>query len=230
MFMDHVTIITGGAQGIGKATAHELTQKGHEVVIVDCDKTALTKASKEVGCTGMVCDVSSPAACKKVIDRVVKKYGKIDALINNAGIYKAGPVDKNVDKDVDMMMKVNVCGPMYLVKYAVPHMKKKKSGTIINIVSQAGCNAKADRTAYYASKWALTGMTKCLQKELHPFGIRVTGLYPYYVKTGLFKKAGVKRAMHDAIDPLVVAQTISFILSFDSSIVFPDISLAHIKN
>jgi len=109
-------------------------------------------------------------------------------------------------------------------------MKKRKSGLIINIVSQAGLYGKAERSVYTASKFALTGFTKCMQPELAPFGIRVTGLYPGKMNTSFFEKVGIKKGTEDAADPEKVAETIKYIIEADENIVFPEVGIKHIDN
>jgi len=109
-------------------------------------------------------------------------------------------------------------------------MKKRKTGTIVNIISQAGLYAKPNMSVYFASKWAITGFTKSIQVELAEHNIRVTGVYPGKLNTRLFQKAGIEKDMRNAIDPEEVAKAIQFILQYDDTIVVPEFGIKHIHN
>jgi len=117
-----------------------------------------------------------------------------------------------------------------MTKAVVPAMKQQKSGLIININSQGGLYAKAERSVYTASKWAVTGFTKAMQPELAPFGIAVTGIYPGMLKTDMFNKMGIDKDMSKGLDTKEVAKTVEFLLSFDTPTTFPEIGIKHIAN
>jgi len=209
-------IITGGAQGLGKEIASTLHNSGkHELVLVDINEELLKKTSQDLGCSFYVCDVSNYSQVSALIKVIIEEHGPIDVLLNNAGVMITGPLEGYSPENIKKTFDVNTLGPIYMSHAAVPHMKEKKSGIILNVVSTAGIVAKAERTIYNASKHALAGFTDCLRDELAPFGISVLGIYPSLINTDLFKNAGFDRDMHDSLEPADVAKVVEFMLSFD---------------
>lgn len=226
--MKKVVVISGGSDGLGKEVARKLTSKCI-VVILSPDKEKVQTASLELKCDFEVCDVADYKSVKNAIEFIINKHGRIDCLVNNAGLWIEGELDENDPKRMKEVIEVNALGTMYLSKAAIPFMKKEKKGLIINIISQAGIYAKPLRTVYHATKWAMTGFTKSLQIELVKYGIGVTGVYPGKMNTQMFEKVGIHKEMHDAVDPKEVAKIIEFILSFDHQTIFPEIGIKHIK-
>lgn len=224
-----VIVISGGSDGLGKILAKQLSKK-HKVVILARDEKRLDQAAKEIGCDKYVCDVSNWRQVEKTIKSIVGKYGNVDALINNAGLWIEGPLDNNDPDKIREIIETNTLGTMYMSKAVIPSMKIHKSGWVINIISQAGIYAKAERTIYNSSKWAITGFTKCLQPELAPHGIKVSGIYPGQIRTKLFEKAGIDKNMDRAIDPEDIAKTIEFMLSFENTVNFPEVGIKHLEN
>jgi len=187
-----VIVITGGNSGLGKATAKILAPKNH-VVILGKNVKEVERTSKELKCEGIICDVTDAGQLKNVFLQVIKKYKKVDCLINCAGVWIEGPIEKNDPEEIKKTVLVNVLGTFLTVNALVSQLKKQNFGRIINGSSRAGLSAKADRSVYNASKWAVTGFTKCLQLELAPMGIGVIGFYPGFIHTDLFEKAGVHK-------------------------------------
>jgi short-subunit dehydrogenase len=227
--MKKIILISGGSDGIGKATAKALS-KDHYVVILSPHKTTLVRTAKEFPCETIVCDICSFAACKWAVDRVIKKYGRIDWLVNNAGVYMAGPLEGESAKTIEETIRVNTIGTMFLTRAALPHMKKKKSGSILTVISQAGLYHKPERSVYAASKWALTGFVRCLRDEVRDRGIKVMAIFPGKVKTNLFDKAHIKKDLSRAVEPEDVAHSIVFMLSQKGSTVVPELSITHIQD
>ena len=115
-------------------------------------------------------------------------------------------------------------------KAVIPFMKKQQSGKIINIISQSGLYHAPQKSVYRASKWALTGFTKCLQPELSKYGISVTGIYPGLMKTSFVRNEDKERSLDDALDPDEVSKTIEFVMLADGKIVFPEIGIKNLDN
>lgn len=226
--MKKVVVISGGNDGLGKEIARILAPKNNVIILVR-NKEKVSKIIKEIRCDFEVCDVREFNQIDKALKNIYRKYKRIDSVINNAGVWIEGELDKNDSSEIENAINTNTLGTIFLSKAAVSYFKKQKSGLIINIISQAGIYAKAKRTVYNASKWAITGFTKSLQPELADYGIRVTGIYPGKMNTGLFRKKRIKKDMSDAINAYEVAKTIEFILSFDNNIEFPEIGIKHIK-
>jgi len=222
-------VITGGSEGLGKVIAARLAGENN-VIILDIKKDSL-KVAEELGCKGKICDVTKPDEVKKTILEIEQEIGQIDVLINNAGIWIQGKLEDLSDEKAREVFEVNALGTIYMTKYALPAMKKRNSGTIINIVSTAGVTAKQERTIYNSSKWAMTGFTKCLQEELKGTNIRVMGMYPGFMKTSLFKNAGDDRSDFDkSLDPDELAKTIKFILSLDDTTSVTELAIRNIKH
>lgn len=227
--MGKTVVISGGSDGLGREIAALLSSE-NTVIILAKNKRKLIRVSKILGCDYVLCDVSKSASVNKAVGEIVKKHKRIDCLINNAGIWIQGELDTNDFADIQNVMNVNITGAIFMTKAAVTYMKKQKSGTIINVVSQAGLYGKAERAVYNASKFALSGFTKSMQPELAKYGIAVSGVYPGKMKTAFFGKSGVHKDMADGLDPAEVARMIVFILSFGGNIVFPEIGMKHIKH
>jgi short-subunit dehydrogenase len=226
--MKKVIIITGGSDGLGKDIAKKLSPQ-NDVIIVSNNKEKLEIAAREINCDSNVCDVTNYAEILKTVKNVIDKYGKIDCLINNAGVWIEGELDVNDEQKIEDVIKINTLGVINFSKAAIPQMKIQKEGRIINIISQAGFYAKAKRSVYAASKFALTGFTKALNEELAVYGVGVMGIYPGKMNTQLFEKAGIHKKMDDAINPESVAKVIDFILSFENSVVFPEVGIKNIN-
>ena len=213
-------LISGGSEGLGKAIAKNLV-RDNTVIILARDETKLKATAAELGCRYMVGDVRDFVAMQKVCDEI----GTIDCLVNNAGIWLQGPLDQTDDSRIQEAIDTNVNGTISLTKAVMPHMKRQKSGLIINVISQGGLNAREGWPIYTASKWAITGFTKAMQQELEPCGIGVTGLYPATLNTEMFAKSGVGKDVSGALDPADVAKAVAFIVSMDGKILLPEVGV-----
>lgn len=220
-----IILITGGSDGLGKAIATRLAPS-NKVIILSSNEDKLKVVAQELGCEYKVCDVRDYTQAEKVISEI----GTIDCLVNNAGLWIQGPLDKNDPQRIHEVLEVNTLGVINMTKAVIPAMKQRGSGLIININSQGGFYAKAERGVYTATKWAITGFTKAMQPELAPHGIAVTGIYPGMMKTDMFRKMGIEKDMSKGLEPEEVAKTIEFLLTFDKPTIFPEIGIKHIDN
>ncbi len=227
--MGKVVLISGGSSGLGEAIARELSPF-HRVIIFSPDRRRLKTVSRSLKCDFQVGDVSKSADIRRIVRAVVRKYRRIDCLINNAGLWIEGFLEKNQPAEIEKVLKVNTLGVMLLSREIIPYMKKQGSGLIINVISQAGLYAKPKRSVYNTSKWAITGFTKSLQQELSPVGIRVTGLYPGFMKTSLFRSSKIKRNWDSALLPEEVAELVAYVVSLPDHVLFPEVGIRHIKN
>lgn len=218
-------LISGGSDGLGKAIAARLAPNNN-VVILSPSEEKLKATAQELGCSYKVCDVRDYAQ----VEKVVQELGAIDCVVNNAGLWIQGPLVENDPERIHEVLEVNTLGTINCTKAVIPTMKQQKSGRIINVISQAGLHAKAERSVYTASKWAITGFTKSMQEELAPSGIGVTGLYPGKLKTDMFRKVGIDKSLEDALDTAEVAKTVEFILSLDNSTLLPEIGIKNLEN
>ncbi len=226
---DKIIVISGGSEGLGRAMAEEFS-RDNRVIILSNEEEKLKQAAKEIGCDYEFCDVTDYGLCEKAIKSVIAKYGRIDCLINNAGIYIRGPLEENDPQRIKKVIEVNTLGTIFLSRAAIPYMKEEEKGMIINIVSQSGLYADKNKSVYRASKWAITGLTKCLSLDLAPYGIKVCGIYPgTMMKTKFFEKAGIKEDFSDALDPKEVAKLVKLIAETDGDVFIPELGIETLK-
>jgi 3-oxoacyl-[acyl-carrier protein] reductase len=195
---DKVALITGGGRGIGKAVAMAYAREGARVAI--CARTAseIEKAVAEIRALdtegeGWSCDVSLEESVKELVANVKQKFGRIDVLVNNAGVMTrpAPTVDLEVKK-WDYTIAVNLRGLFLVTQAVLPLMIKQRSGSIINVSSSVGRSAYANFIAYVTSKWGLEGFTQTLALEVRSNNIRVNSVEPGYVATKLTGYYGSK--------------------------------------
>ncbi|MCI5072589.1 SDR family oxidoreductase [bacterium] len=218
--LNHKTIlITGASKGIGQAAAYHLAERGAEVILFARSEKALETIAAEIPNSHFfVGDVSKSKDVKAAIDLAVKKTGRLDVLINNAGIID--PVATLADSEPDAWSKVidvNVKGVYYGLKYAIPHLLKHK-GTVINISSGAARSALEGWSHYCSSKAAVFSLTQCAHKEYAKQGLRVIGLSPGTVATDMqktIKDSGLNPVSQldwsTHIPPQWVAQAMAFL-------------------
>jgi len=196
---DKVCLITGGASGIGKATAIKFASEGAKVIICDVDKTAGQAFVEELGNDSVFykINVVNRDEVQGWIDDVVKKFGRIDVLVNNAGItrdglfvkYKNGELVSQMDeKDFDLVIAVNLKGVFNCTQAVTPKMIEQGGGVILNASSIVGLYGNFGQTNYAATKFGVIGMTKTWSRELGKFNIRVNAVCPGFILTEMVKK------------------------------------------
>jgi meso-butanediol dehydrogenase/(S,S)-butanediol dehydrogenase/diacetyl reductase len=194
--MNKVAIVTGGARGIGHAIARKFLAQGYRVAIFDLDVV-------ELGNTyALQCDVSDPGQVANSVARVVERYGRIDALVNNAGIAVFKPLLETSFEEWQRVLAVNLNGPFLCTQACAPVMLKTGGGAVVNISSISGLRASTLRVAYGTSKAALDHLTKQQAAELGNLGIRVNAVAPGPVDTAMAKavhSAAIRAEYHDAI-------------------------------
>ena len=168
--MNKTILISGGSDGLGKALAEKLV-RNNKVIILANNAEKTEKVAKELGTDFVVADVSNYQNIRSAVEEIIKRHKTIDCLINNAGLWIEGALENNDPEQIAKVMAVNATGSILLTHAVLPHMKENKKGRIINVISQAGLGAKAERSVYNASKWAMTGFTKSLAQELIPSNI-----------------------------------------------------------
>lgn len=183
-------MVTGASSGIGEATAISLGQNGCSVALVARRKDRLQGVAKKIEDAGSSVliiegDVSASDTAQQAIQETHKKFGRIDLLINNAGVMLLGPVDRARIEDWQSMININVLGLMYFTKAVLPIMKEQHGGHIVNISSVAGRVARAGSSGYNASKWAVGAFSEALRQEVSKDRIRVTLIEPGAVLTEL---------------------------------------------
>jgi len=192
-FSKKVAIVTGGSSGIGYETARMLLAGGAKVLLTGRDEIKGEKAVRQLGEPGqklnfLKADVSKTAQCKKIISSAIGQYGKIDIVVNNAGVFNANPIENVTEKEFDRIINTNLKGPFFVCKYAVPFLKENKGGSIINVSSDAGLQGNRLSSVYCASKGGLTIFSKALALDLASYGIRVNCVCPGDIATPMLDK------------------------------------------
>ena len=195
---DKVALITGGGRGIGKAIALAYAREGAKLAICARTEPEIEETVREIQglkgqAQGWPCDVSLEESVKNFVGNVVKEFGRVDVLVNNAGVMtRPVPITELEIKKWDYTMAVNLRGPFLVTQSVLPIMMKQKSGSIVNVSSMVGRGAYANFIAYAASKWGLEGFTQTLAAEARSSGIRVNSVEPGYVATKLTGYSGSK--------------------------------------
>jgi short-subunit dehydrogenase len=212
-------VITGGSDGLGRALAESLSSE-NKVIILARNEAALHMVTANTGAEYITCDVRDAAS----VTRAFEQIKSIDVLINNAGVIVNGDLTETSDEVIANVITTNTIGGIYVAKAALKIMKQQKNGRIINVISQAGLTAKANRSVYNASKWALTGFTKALEEEAKEYGVLVTGFYPGTIRTELFNKAGLE-IKGPALNTDDAVGAIKYILSLSDDVAVPELGI-----
>ena len=196
-----VVLLSGGTSGIGLAAARLFLKDGDHVVLMGRSAARGQSAVDELSTAGQVRfiagDVSSRQDCRRVIEQVLSRYGRLDVLICSAGIYLEGAIEDMTEAQLDEILDVNVKGTYYLCQAAVPALKQSK-GNIVNVASDAGVHGNYYCTAYCASKGAVVMFTRALALELAGFGVRVNAIAPGDILTPLTEAQLAQQADREA--------------------------------
>jgi len=186
-----VALVTGAARGIGLATAKRFLEDGYRVALLDINAATLAAAHKAIdrpdNTIEIECDVSQPDAVTRAFDTLIKRFGRLDALVNNAGIAIFKPILDVTYEDWSKVLATNLTGPFLCTQAAAPLMRDTGGGAIVNITSISGLRASTLRTAYGTSKAGLAHLTKQQAAELAALGIRVNAVAPGPVDTAMAK-------------------------------------------
>ncbi|MPY80586.1 MAG: SDR family NAD(P)-dependent oxidoreductase [Actinophytocola sp.] len=211
-----VVAITGGARGIGKATAEQFLANGAAVAIGDVDVELAEKTAVELGARpgatviGLPLDVTDRTSFETFLDQVASQLGGLDVLVNNAGIMPTGMLIDETDAMTDRMLDINLRGVITGCKIAGQRFASRRAGTIVNIASLAGMTAEAGIATYCGTKHAVVGFTEALRRELLGSGVNVTAVLPGIVRTELSAGANVPgwAEKMTTVDPEDVARTV----------------------
>lgn len=207
LLADKVAIITGGARGVGKAIAQKFVEEGCSVAVADILEDRVKETAKELSqkgkeALGIKCDHTDTLQVQDMVNQVIKKWGKIDVLVNNAGAPSPARAVADCTEEVwNRTIDVNLTGPYLCSKYVVPHMKERKSGSIIHFASIAGIRPNSYMVAYAAAKAGVIGMMYSMAMELAPSKIRVNVILPDMVRTEFMSSlAGPRPAKEISIE------------------------------
>ena len=187
---DKIVVITGASSGLGEAAARALAKNGAKLVLGArrLDRLKALAGELSLGDKAAVeTDVADYGQVKRLVDHAVKTHGRVDVVLNNAGLMPLSPLDRLKVEDWDRMIDVNIKGVLYGIAAALPHMKKQKSGHIINVSSVAGHRVRAGTAVYSATKTAVRVITEGLRQEVKPYNIRTTIISPGAVSSELLE-------------------------------------------
>jgi len=181
-----VVLVSGAGGGIGAATVRRFAAAGWRVVAADLDSDALDRLDSAAVVARLPADIRTAGACRALVEQAMAAAGRLDALVNAAGVWREGPVDECREADFDAVVDVNLKGTFFLCSAAIPHLKATQ-GAIVNISSDAGHQGNLGAAAYCASKGGVTIFTKALALELAPHGVRANVVSPGDVDTPMLR-------------------------------------------
>jgi 3-hydroxybutyrate dehydrogenase len=216
-----VALVTGAASGIGLAIAEALAREAATVAVTDLDGESASRAAERIRAAGgsaisMRCDVTSEGQLGEAIDETARAHGRLDVLVNNAGLQFVAPIEEFPTEKFELLLRVMLIAPFIALKHAFPPMKRQKYGRVVNVASINGLVGFAGKAGYNSAKHGLVGLTKVAALEGAPHGITVNALCPGYVDTPLVRNqladlartrgVPLERVMEDVIYPLVPAR------------------------
>lgn len=203
---DKIVIVTGASQGLGKEVSLKLGRAGAKVMLVARTEALLKTAQQSIQEAGgtaeyFLCDIRKPDQIKKTVDEIVKKHGRIDILINNAGVWTDENLEKENPQRRNLAIETNTLGHIEFTKVILPYMKKQKDGLLFFVISTSAVSDNdfgdnKDWQSYGASKWAMRGFTKDLKYSLRETNIKVSTLFPGGFDSNLYENAGWKENAH----------------------------------
>ena len=220
LLRDKVALVTGASRGIGRAIAFAMAEEGAKVALTGRDTGRLNKVMEQIQLVGgqsniLKMDVSSETEVEDSVNKILDLWGQIDILVNNAGIIHLDtPVWKTSISDWDKEMATNLRGTFLCCHYVVPHMVKRQSGIVINIGSSSGTIPEDMSGAYGATKWGVIGYTTSLAKSVRPHGVRVNGLNPGWVETGMTEGQKPAIAGPEWTQPEDIARAAMFLAAY----------------
>ncbi|HEY0421079.1 MAG TPA: SDR family oxidoreductase [Acetobacteraceae bacterium] len=223
-----VILVTGGASGLGAALCRVFGASGAQVVVADLTQeraeATVTALKGEGGqAHAIALDVGDPKAAAEAIDEIVRRFGRIDVLVNNAGTDITLPMAELKPEDWLRVINTNLNGPFLLAKYASEEMKRNGSGHIVNVASTAAKRAWPNASAYHASKWGLLGLSHAMHAELRPAGIRVTAVIAGGMRTPFLLDRFPDIDVATLQEPANVAQAVKSVLLLPKETVVSEI-------
>lgn len=231
---DKVCLITGAGGGLGHAIAKTLGRDGAIIIGCDVNADALKKSGEALADAGIrshavQAGIHNEADVEKCIRETMDAFGGVDILINNAAVDVTLPIDEISVEDWDKVLGVNLRGPFLMSKAVFSHMRHKRQGQIVNIVSTAAKRAWANAIAYHSSKWGLLGFSHALHVEGRQFNIKVTAVISGGMRTPFLLDRFPDIDVSTLQDPLNVARTVKFVLEQPEETVIPEIMVLPMK-
>ncbi len=223
-----VALVTGAGRGLGEAICRELSDAGVTIVAGDirldmAEKVAKALRDKDRTALAFRLDVADEDFVENFVDSAIAELGRVDFLINNAGIDVTEPVKDMLIADWDRIIGVNLRGPFLMAKRVIPHMVERNTGHIVNIVSTAAKRAWPNASAYHASKWGLLGLSHALHAELREHMVKVTAVVAGGMRTEFLLERFPDIDITTLQEPKNVAETVRFVLSQPEATVIPEV-------
>jgi NAD(P)-dependent dehydrogenase (short-subunit alcohol dehydrogenase family) len=218
-----VVLVTGGGGGLGAAIARELTGAGATVVVADVAEQRASDLAAELGprAFALPLDVAEPSSIAAGVAAVAQRHGRIDVLVNNAGVDRTDPIDEIPPDTWSRILDVNLRGPALLTQVAWPFLRDAR-GDVVNIVSTAAKRAWANASAYHASKWGLLGLSHALHAEGRACGVRVSAIVAGGMRTPFLLDRFPDIDLETLQEPAAVARVIRFVLELPPGTVMPE--------
>jgi 3-oxoacyl-[acyl-carrier protein] reductase len=218
-----VALVTGAGRGIGRAVALALAREGAHVGLMGLTAAHLTAVEKEVralGVRGVVLpgDVADEGSVARCVTAAEQELGPVDVLVNNAGVYAHGPVDRLDALVFDHTIAVNLRGPFLMARAVLPGMKSRRRGHVVNVASTAALRGFAGGAAYCASKFGLAGLSQAMLQDVRGHDVRVTCILPSTVATDMARRGDFLKDAAKAIRPEDVAQAVVGLLKLDARV------------
>lgn len=194
-------LVTGAASGIGRAAARDLAAAGHRVAVCDLDAAGAERVAAELeGAFPVAADIGDPTACRAAVDATIAETGRIDVLVNNAGLQKVAPIEEFPEESWDTLLAVILSGAFHTIKRAFPKMVEQGFGRIVNVSSILGEIGEPYKAAYVAAKHGLVGLTKVVALEGAERGITCNAVLPAFVRTPWIERTAGELARSHGID------------------------------
>lgn len=223
---DKVVLVTGGNSGLGKETAILLKNSGAKVIITGRNHDKTKKVADDNGLTPFDCDVTNDKQINNLFSFIKDEYGRLDVLVNNAGIGKRKALEEITREDMREVYEVNVLGATIMAQNAAEMMRKQQSGDIINIASTASLKGYPTGSIYSSSKFALRSLTQCWQGELRKDNIRVIQVNPSEVPTAFGVEDRNEKPLEEKkLTPMEIAHTIKSVIEMDKRGYIPEVTV-----
>jgi NAD(P)-dependent dehydrogenase (short-subunit alcohol dehydrogenase family) len=226
---DKVVIVTGASEGIGRAIAERLAKEGAKLALVARNEDRLKEAADNVDGEAFVCDIRDKAQIQQTVDAIVAKFGGIDVLVNNAGIWqRVSQLDELSDEMVGDVLATNLTGTIFMTKYVLPHLRSKNEETaIVQVVSRSGIVAQEGQSVYTASKYGVKGFTDVLRVDLKGTSIRIGAVYQSGTDTEMFRKTGEDFSQEKFTSPADLADAVVYMLTRPPKMWLPEIQVVY---
>jgi NAD(P)-dependent dehydrogenase (short-subunit alcohol dehydrogenase family) len=224
---DKAILVTGGGRGLGAAICRTLARSGAQVFVGEMNGDIAEQSAKKLRDEGfsadaVVMDVGNESDVTGAIRRLVDRFGRIDAVVNNAAIDVTAPIDEIAVEQYERVVRTNLIGPFLVMKAVVPYMKERKQGHIVNVASTASKRAWPNASAYHSTKWGLLGLSHAMHAELRPHGIKVSAVLPGGMKTPFLLDRFPDIDPNVLQDPANVALAVKWVLQMPAESVIPE--------